>query len=248
MGVNLVIIAMWVVVGAAVTALSVSLLLALFGTLSMATIFGGFSANSPPTQQQASQAVGQAVGTGFALMIGFIMLWGVLILCGLAFVALRITGLGFCMGVPRTRKSEGLKGLAIAAFCLAIAALVFPLTFLGVDLALVNTTIGGCAWIVGQLLSWTIGLGEFICFLLFLRGVAFSLRKSGLAQNLLIYMVVVGVFFLIVLSSYLIFPLIVSAFVVHAASSANPNAAIANAGGAVARCSSGALSARGYSS
>ena len=214
----------------------------------MATIFGGFSANSPPTQQQASQAVGQAVGTGFALMIGFIMLWGVLILCGLAFVALRITGLGFCMGVPSTRKSEGLKGLAIAAFCLAIAALVFPLTFLGVDLALVNTTIGGCAWIVGQLLSWTIGLGEFICFLLFLRGVAFSLRKSGLAQNLLIYMVVVGVFFLIVLSSYLIFPLIVSAFVVHAASSANPNAAIANAGGAVARCSSGALSARGYSS
>ena len=76
MGVNLVIIAMWVVVGAAVTALVAVLFLMLFGAFAFATIFGGFNQGGPPTEAQASQAVGNAAGAGFALMVGFILLWG----------------------------------------------------------------------------------------------------------------------------------------------------------------------------
>ena len=206
----------------------------LFGAFSFATIAGGFPTSSPPTQAQANQAINQAAGTGCALMVGFIMLWGVLILCGLAYASLRITGVGFCMSVPATRKAEGLKPLALAAFCLAIAGLLFPLMFVGADFAFAQTTIAGCAIIMGDVLSGLIGLAEFICFFLFLRGVALAMRKEALAQNLVMYMIAVPIFFAAAAGALFVLPLVAGAlFYSSVTSSPNPNAVVGNAAGTV---------------
>ena len=232
MGINLVIIAMWVGIGGIALVLAAGLLLTLFGAFSFFSIVNGVNTSAPVTEQQASQAVGQAVGTGCAIWIGLILLWGVTILCGLAYAALRITGLGFCMGVAPTRKTQGLKPLAIATFCLAIAGLVFPMVFAGADFALLQTNLGGCLVFTGYPLMGLVGLAEFICFFLFLRGAALALRKEGLAQNLLVYMIVVPVFSLAAVGSMFVLPAIGAAlFVGSAASSSSPGAAVGNVAG-----------------
>ena len=73
-----------------------------------------------------SQMAGQAAGTMTAALVGGCLLYGLMALLGLAYVATTTTGMGFCMGIAPTRKAAGLKGLAIAAFSCAVAYLVIP--------------------------------------------------------------------------------------------------------------------------
>ncbi len=211
---------MWVGVGGALALLTGYLMLLLFGAVSMASIFGSFNANTGPTQAQASDAMGTACAVG----LFFVLIWGLFILVFLAFEALRITGYGFCMGIAPTRKMQMLKGLAIAVFCLGLANLLLPTASCGGSYLMLRTE-GGCllfgGWGVGGLLV----LAEFICFLLFLRGVAVALRKDGLAQNLLIYTIVAPLYSLLVFALPVIAALgVFGAFFGAAAAASGPGA------------------------
>jgi hypothetical protein len=217
-GVNLVIIALWIAVGAVVTALVSGLVLAMLGASLFGSFFGLFNQGSP-TQAGTSQAVGNAAGAGCALFVGYILLVSLLVLLGLACVALRATGLGFCMGIVPTRKTQGLKGLAIATFCLAIAGLVFPLLFSGAAFAFAESAFGGCSAVSGYVLFGFVGLAEFICFCLFLRGVALAMRQDDLAQHLLIFMIIVPVFILLWIGGMFLIPILLGAMFFSAAAS-----------------------------
>ncbi|HVS39570.1 MAG TPA: hypothetical protein VMS17_28695 [Gemmataceae bacterium] len=224
MGVNLVIVSMWVAIGVFATALVGGLFLLFMGALSFASIFGSFSPSTTPAQ--ANAAVNQAATTGCAVVIGYITLGIVLVIGLLAYAALRITGLGFCMGVPVTRKTQGLKPLALATFCLGIAGVLLPTMFFGADFAFAQTSVTGCAMLTGRVISGLVGLAEFICFFLFLRGVALALRKETLAQNLLIYMIAVPILVAAMFGSAILVPLIFGAFAVSTVtSSPSPSAA-----------------------
>ena len=223
-GVHLVIIGMWVGVGGAAALLGGYLMLLLFGAVSMASIVSGFSPNTPPTQAQANAAMNQAAGTACAVGLGLVLIWGLVILVFLAFEALRITGYGFCMGIAPTRKTQMLKGLAIAVFCLGLANLLLPTASCGGTYLMLRAE-GGCLWFGGWGLGGLLVLAEFICFLLFLRGVALALRKDGLAQNLLVYTIVTPIYSLLVFA----LPVIVAfgvfgAFFGAAAASTGPGA------------------------
>ena len=126
-GINLIILAVWIGVGAIVAVASGVLVLGLFGAMSFASIASSFGTGGPPTQQNATNAAGQAAGTGAAMLVGGCVVGGLIALLALAQVVSRITGLGFCMGIASTRKTQALKGLAIAAFSLAIANVVLPM-------------------------------------------------------------------------------------------------------------------------
>jgi hypothetical protein len=205
-GLNLIIIGAWVLVGTVVAAVSGWLVLILVGAMSFASIFGstatafGPSTTPAQAQTQASQAAGQAAGTGCALLAGMILIWGLVVLLMLAYQALRITGLGFFMGIAKTRKTQYLKVLAIVVFCIALGSLVLPMLFTGLQYALLEARIGGCVIFSGWGLSGTLWLAEFICFFLFLRGVAAALKKEGLAQNVVIYMIATPIYYLTLLA------------------------------------------------
>ena len=235
-GVNLVIIGTWVLVGTIATAVAGWLMLILFGVASFGSIAGGIGTGGPPNQQAVNNAAGQAAGTGAALLVWGCLLWGLVILLMLAYVALRITGLGFFMGVAATRKTQYLKYLAIATFCLALAGIVLPLLFVGFQFALASARVGGCIGFSGQGLSAMIGLAEFVCFFLFLRGVAVALKKDGLAQNVLIYMISVPIYWALAVVSIIIFVVASGAALFGALSSSagtnNPSAAAGNMAGA----------------
>ena len=131
------------------------------------------------------------------MWLGLILIWGLFILVFLAFEALRITGYGFCMGIAPTRKTQMLKGLAIAVFCLGLANLLLPTASCGGTWLMFRAE-GWGLWFGGWGMGGLLVLAEFICFLLFLRGVAVALRKDALAQNLLIYTIVTPVYSLLV--------------------------------------------------
>jgi hypothetical protein len=235
-GVNLVIIATWVLVGTVGTAVAGWLMLILFGVASFGSIAGGMGAGGPPNQQAVKNAAGQAAGTGAALLVGGCLLWGLVILLLLAYAVLRITGIGFFMGVAPTRKTQHLKYLAIATFCLALAGILLPVLFVSFQFALASARVGGCIGFSGQGLSAVIGLAEFICFFLFLRGVAVALKKDGLAQNVLIYMISVPIYWALAVVSVIIFVVATGAAMFGALSSSagsnNPSVAAGNVAGA----------------
>jgi hypothetical protein len=149
----------------------------------------------PPTQQGASQAAGQFAGTGAAMLVGGCLVGGLIVLLALAQLASRLTGLGFCMAVAPTRKTQTLKGLAIAVFCLAVANLILPTASSGLTFALGRNG-GGCIGFVGHGLWGGLSLAEIICFLLFLRGVAAVMKKDNLAQNIVCYMIALPIYWL----------------------------------------------------
>jgi hypothetical protein len=138
------------------------------------------------------------------------------------------------MGIASSRKTRTLKVLAIVAFCIACANLVMPMISFGAGSVLARNG-GGCVLLGGQILTALLTLAEFICFLIFLRGVAVVMKKQGLAQTLLYYMIAVPVYAL----TLLVVPFIMAfAFgaamfsVVSTANSHNASAAAGNAAGA----------------
>ena len=187
-GLNLIVIGLWLLVANVVIAVLGYLILAVFIGASIGSMVGGAPTGGPMTQQQASQLGGQAAGTMTAALVGGCLLYGLLILLGLAYVVTTTTGMGFCMGIAPTRKAAGLKGLAIAAFSCAIAYLLIPLFTIGGG-ALLARNGGGCVMIPGYGLWGLVFLAECICFMLFLRGVAVVMKKDALGQNVLFSMI-----------------------------------------------------------
>ena len=245
-GINLVIIAIWIGIGTGVAALSGWLLLVLFGVASFGSMMSSAGPGSGPmSQQQANQMAGQAAGAGVAIMVGGCAVGGLVILLLLAQLATRLTGLGFCMGVAATPKTQALKGLAIAVFSLAIANLVLPLGSTGASFALARTALGGCVGFSGQGLTAVLTLAEYICFFLFLRGVAVVMKKDGLAQNILIYMIAAPIYFAMVVIMAIVLPLVgAAAFLgvgMSSAGSNQPSQAMGNAAGAGAAMLVGGL-------
>ncbi len=187
-GLNLVIIGLWLLVANIVIGVLGYLILAVFVGASIGSMAGGMPTGGPMTNQQASQLGGQAAGTMTAALVGGCLLYGLMGLVALAYLATTMTGMGFCMGVAPTRKAAGLRGLAITAFSLSIAYLIIPLFTLGGG-ALMYRNGGGCVVIPGYGLWAIVFLAECICFMLFLRGVAVVMKKEGLAQNVLFSMI-----------------------------------------------------------
>jgi hypothetical protein len=192
-GVNLIILAVWIGVGTVVVAVSGWMLLILFGVMSFSTIASSFPTSGPPTQQNATQAAGQAAGTGAAMIVGGCLVGGLILLLLLAQLGSRLTGLGFCMGIAATRKTQMLKGLAIAVFSIAVANLILPTASLGVSIPLARNGVG-CIGFAGEGLFGALSLAEIICFLLFLRGVAAVMKKDNLAQNIVFYMIALPIY------------------------------------------------------
>jgi hypothetical protein len=228
-GVNLVIISCWVLVGMTVVAITGWLLLILFGALSFASMAGSFSPTTPPSQQQAEDVAGQAAGTGCAILVGVIVVWGLIALFALAWEAARITGYGFCMGVAPAKKTKLIKGLAIATFCIALANIFLPTASCGGTYLMART--GAILYVGSGGVIGLLYLAEFICFLLVLRGVAAVMKKEGLAQNLVIYTIAVPVYFFIIMGLLCLLPFIgVAALLGVAASSSGASSASGAAG------------------
>jgi hypothetical protein len=180
-------------------------------------------------QQQAGQMAGHAAGTMAGAMVGGCVMLALVALLGLAIVATRLTGLGFCMGVVPTRKTQALKGLAIAAFSLGIANVILPMLSNGATAILARNG-GGFVGVAGQGLLFVLSIAEIVCFFLFLRGVAVAMRKDGLARNLVIYLVGIGVYaFLLIPIAFVFLLLGVGAAAFGFASSRGGQAAAANA-------------------
>ena len=186
-GLNLVIIGLWLLVANIVLGVLGYLILFLIVGASIGSMAGGVPTGGPMTQQQARELGGQAAGTMTAALVGGCLLYGLMGLMGLAYVATTTTGMGFCMGVAPTRKVAGLKGLAIAAFSCAIAYLIVPVVTFGGG-ALMYRNGGGCVIIPGYGLWGLVFLAECICFMLFLRGVAVVMKQEALAKNVLFSM------------------------------------------------------------
>ena len=231
-GVNLVITAAWISVATIGVAISGILILALFVGASLSTIVGGAGAG-PMNQQQAGQVAGQAAGTAAGGMVGGCMVIALVVLLCLAIVVTRLTGLGFCMGVVPTRKTQALKGLAIAAFSLSIANLVLPMLSNGFMAALGRN--GGVVGFAGQGLTFALSIAEIVCFFLFLRGTAVAMRKDALARNLVFYLVGIGAYaFLLIPMAIVALFLGAGAAVFGVASARTGQAAAANAANAAA--------------
>jgi hypothetical protein len=232
-GINLVITAAWISLAAVGVAISGYLVLILFVGASVSTMISSTPTTGPMNQHQAGQMAGQAAGTMAGAMIGGCVMIALVGLLFLAVVATRLTGLGFCMGVVPTRKTQSLKGLAIAAFSLGIANVILPLLSNGATAALGRNN--GVVAVAGQGFFFVLAIAEVICFFLFLRGVAVAMRKEGLARNLVMYLIGLAVFaFLIVPIGFVLLLLGVGAAAFGVASSHNGQAAAANAANAMA--------------
>lgn len=228
-GLNMIIIAIWIAVGTGVTAVVGYLLLILFVGASFGSMITGGLSGGQPTQQEASQMAGQAAGTMTGMMVGGCLMMGILGLLGLANLACRLTGLGFCMGIASTRKTQTLKVLAIVVFCIACAGLVTPvLSFGGGALAARNG--GGCLMIAGDGLIGVLALAEFICFMLFLRGVAVVMKNEDLGRNLLFYMIGTIVYFVMLPVVWFVMAIAIGAAMFSSFAASNPHNASATAG------------------
>jgi hypothetical protein len=233
LGVNLVIIANWVIVGSVILYFSVMLLIFLFLGASLANMVGTASSGGPP-QQQAGALGGEAAGTFVAAGVGVCLMWVLLILLVLVYYGVRLTGEGFCMGVAPTMKTKVLKGLAIAAFCAGIANLLLPWVSAGGSFALARYG-GGCVGFGGWGLTGMLALAEFVCFGIFLRGVASVMKKDGLAMNVIIHMIGTIIWFVAMPVLAFIFILVSGAAmftsIASSAGSNNPSAVAGNAAG-----------------
>jgi hypothetical protein len=185
LGLNLVIYAIYVCLGAAALAL-VSVLIAF-------VIMGASLASADPRTM-----AGSAVGSMFGVMILAIII-GVLYLVQLV---LHITGQGICMAVP-DKPGSGRRPLAIATFSCAIAWVVLYLGSCGLSglASGIGNSGGGAATVLGgllNLLNYFVALAWWICFLLFLRSVAVSMRENALALQIVYYMIAVPTYSVLV--------------------------------------------------
>ena len=251
-GLNLIIIAVWIGVGTVVVAVLGWLCLVLFGAASFgSTMSSLFSATGASNQQEQVHEVGGAVGnmagTGAALIAGGCLVGGLMILLSLAATGCSMTGEGFCMGIASTKKTQALKVLAIVVFCLACANLLIPMASFGGG-ALLARDGGGCLIFAGDLLWGLLWLAEIICFLLFLRGVAVVMKRDTLAQNVVFYMIGLGVYALFIPVAWvvMIFAFFGSMFsAISSVNANNPGAAAGNVAGTGAAMFVGGLACFG---
>ncbi len=185
LGLNLVIYAIYVSLAAAA--------LALVGGLIAFVIMGASIASADP-RTMAGSAVGSMVG----VMI-LVVLIGALYLVQLV---LKITGQGFCMAVP-DKPGSGRRPLAIATFSCAIAGVVLSLGscgLSGVASGMGNNGGSGAAPALGgiiNLVNYAVALACWVCFLLFLRSVAASMRDRALARQFVYYLIAVPAYSLL---------------------------------------------------
>ncbi len=124
---------------------------------------------------------GSMAGVG----IGLMLLYG---LCGLgylAYIVLQGTGHGFCMAIP-PKPGSPRKAMAIATFGCFAGMIVLYLLSCGVSFGF-----GGRGGNVVMVLPMAIFLGYFICYGIFMRGVALDMREPGLAAQVLYFMIAV---------------------------------------------------------
>jgi hypothetical protein len=162
LGVNLVAIAAWIFVCGYI-ALFVAMI-----------VLGNLTRGAPAAQ-------------GFVAYL--LLIWTGLVL--LASLGAQLTGLGFCMGVVSTPRTQTLKVLAIAAFSMGVAILI--LQVLSIGTARILGPNGGDIVVGVFWLSILLAVVAALCFLFFMRGVAVVMRRDELARSIVIYMITIGV-------------------------------------------------------
>jgi hypothetical protein len=190
LGINLIIISIWVILGLVVVSMCGGVLIGVTGAASMSSA------------RTSGQAVGDpsAAATGF----GVIALMALVFVIGLASNVLRLAGHGFCMAVPPKRGSA-IKGLAVATFALAVGQIVC--SYLGNVVSWVSGAgfagtgirvnpalgLGGSGAAIGlALLGMAAGIASYIVFLFFLRSVAFAVRQPDLARTIRTFLIAVA--------------------------------------------------------
>jgi hypothetical protein len=167
LGLNLLVYAVYTYLGTIAISLLGCMTLFLIGVGGMATM-------------DPDMAMGSLMGAG----IGFIVLYILMGLGGLATTVLQTTGNGFCMAIP-TKEGTGRKPLAIATFCCICGVILLELVTCGAMFAF-----RGRGQLVG-FLPMLVSIGYFVCYMLFLRAVAVAMREPDLAKQCLIYMITV---------------------------------------------------------
>lgn len=228
----MIIIAWWIAVGMFVTAVLGYLILALFGAASLGSMFNsGLSTNGQMSNQQASQMAGQAAGTMTAVLVGGCLMAAILVLLVLAFIACRLTGLGYCMGIASTRKTQTLKTLAIAVFCMACASVVLPMFQYGAAVLFSRMgEAGGCISLMGNGLGVILALAEFVCFMLFLRGVAAVMKREDVAQHIIYNMIALIVYCVNLVIVPIVLGLVMGVALFSSIAASNPHNTSATAG------------------
>jgi len=169
---------------------------------------------------------GSLVGAG----IGIVVLYGIYFVGQLVTTVLQGTGHGFCMTIP-PKEGSPRKAMAIATFSCFCAIIVFYLLSCGVNLGLRGRAAG-----IGAVLAFLpllIAIGYFICYGIFLRGVALDMREPGLAQQVLYFMIAVPVIMVLSIIMGVLMVVVMGAATFGAASSSTGQGAAANMGGAV---------------
>jgi hypothetical protein len=171
LGLMLVIVGNWVFLGMIAVAIIGSGILLLTG----ASLLNSFASSGPPVMDEAGA---RRAATGMAgAAIGLIIFFGLLALLYFATTILQLVGQGICMMVPNNR-GNAMRGLAIAAFACACAALL-----LGIGTSAAGLRRGGTSF------NGLLGLASFVCWILFLRLVAIECRAPELGKRLIIYMI-----------------------------------------------------------
>jgi len=197
--------------GLAVEALGCALMMAV-GAAGMST---GAAANSGSTMMGAMAGVG----------IIAIIMYAVVGLLSLTGLVLQITGHGFCMGVPH-KIGTPRRPFAIATFSCAVGVILLHMMSCGVQY--VSPRLG----MVSGLVPLALQLGWFICYFLFLRSVAISMRDPGLGQQCVFYMIAVPVLFVVGIIMYILMFVVMGVAMVGAATSNTASGAGASMGGA----------------
>ena len=201
-GLNLLVYATYVFLAAIALALLGCGVMALIGV-------SGVSAMNSSTSPNAANAA--SVSMASIGIVGMVV-YALIGLCYLANLVLQITGHGFCMAVPN-KVGNLRKGLAIATFGCACGIVLLYLMSCG--LTFVSPRLGG----VAGFLPPALGIGYFVCYFLFLRTIAVSLKERALAGQIVYFMIAVPVVMVLVIVMYVVMLVAMGAAFLGAASS-----------------------------
>jgi uncharacterized membrane protein len=201
MGLTLVIIALWILIGSLavlILGITLAMLVGLSGFIAAAQKISG-TGGGMANQQAAQAAAGSAAaGAAGGLLLGCLTI-GLLFVLYLAFAVLYVTGKGICLYVPK-KKGSAVKGLAIAAFsCSAAWIGLYLLGFAGNLLSGVSRTtqvfgmLGGCA----NLTSFACLIAGHIIFMLFLRSVCLNIRFEETARAVTTCLIGQGIYIVV---------------------------------------------------
>jgi hypothetical protein len=141
---------------------------------------------------------------GMIVPAAFFLLFAVMILAGLAFLAagvMMLIGNGLCMQAPNAR-DHPTRTLAIVSFCCNVAPIVISL--LMIPVVLVTGPIGGLLNLFLLPLSVALSLAGMICWVLFLRSCAYQARSRELAERLMNWLVMWLVFMGVMIVLYVV--------------------------------------------